>query len=134
VSPNSAATPSNGSWLSVEASIGTPVVAAARAAAKSPWPSWVQIPITPIGARKIGVGRRVPNSSTERSRSRSARNIRGTSPQWSNAVRLLRWVCSSPAPPETYDRVSGGNASSARRSNSANDIGSQGTTPESPAK
>ena len=76
----------------------------------------------------------VPNSSTDRSRSVVARSIRGTTPQWSKAVRLLRWVCSSPAPPATYDHVPGGSASSARRSSSANDIGSEGTTPESPAR
>ncbi len=76
----------------------------------------------------------MPNSSTERSRSVLARSMRGTSPQWSKAVRLLRWVCSSPAPPATYDHVPGGMACSARRSRSANDIGSEGTTPDSPAR
>jgi len=134
VSPYSAATSSIGSSLRVEATIGTPVAAAARAVARSPWPSWVQMPITPIGDRNTGLGNAIPNRSTDMLRSVRARSIRGTRPQWSNAVRLLRCVCSSPAPPATYDQVPGGMASSARRSSSANDIGSDGTTPDRPAR
>jgi hypothetical protein len=58
-------------------------------------------PDHPDRGREIGVPKVVPNSSTDRSRSVFARSIRGMTPQLSKAVRLLRWVCSSPAPPAT---------------------------------
>ncbi|PQM45445.1 hypothetical protein C1Y40_04408 [Mycobacterium talmoniae] len=119
VSPNSAATSSNGSAVSVDTIIGTPVAAAARAVARSPWPSWPQMPITPIGARNTGDGSRIPNNSTDRSRSAAPMNIRGISPQRSNAVTLARWVRSSPAPPATYDHTDGGIAACALASRSA---------------
>ena len=60
VSPNSAATSSSGSAVSVDSTIGTPVRAAARAVARSPWPSWAHNPMTPIGAMNIGDGQRQP--------------------------------------------------------------------------
>ena len=69
VSANSAATSSIGSTVSVEATIGTPVRAAARAVARSPCPSWAHNPITPMGAMNTGDGSVSPNSSTDRSRS-----------------------------------------------------------------
>ena len=47
-----------GSTVSVEATIGTPVRAAARAVARSPWPSWAHSPMTPIGAMNSGAGKR----------------------------------------------------------------------------
>ena len=79
VSPNSAAMSSIGSSVSVEMTIGTPVRAAARAVARSPWPSCAHKPMTPIGAMNTGDGSVRPNSSTDRSRSRCALNIRGIS-------------------------------------------------------
>ncbi|PQM44841.1 hypothetical protein C1Y40_05003 [Mycobacterium talmoniae] len=119
VSSNSVATASNGSALNVDSIIGTPVAAAARAVARSPWPSWAQIPMTPIGARNTGEGSRIPNNSTDRSRSAAPTNIRGISPHRSNAVTLARWVRSSPAPPATYDHTDGGIAAWALASRSA---------------
>ena len=86
MSPNSAATSSIGSTDSVDAIIGTPVRAAARAVARSPWPSCAHRPITPIGAMNSGVGSFIPNSSTDRSRRAAPTNIRGISPQLSNAL------------------------------------------------
>ena len=65
---------------SVDAIIGTPVTAAACAVATSPCPSVAHNPITPIGLMKIGVGRCMPNSSTERSRCAAPTNMRGTMP------------------------------------------------------
>ena len=61
--------PRAGSAVSVDTAIGTPVRAAARAVARSPWPSCAQMPITPTGAMKSGDGSVIPNRSTERSRS-----------------------------------------------------------------
>ncbi len=119
MSPNSAATCSIGSAVIVEATIGTPVRAAARAVARSPWASCEQIPMTPTGAMKSGDGNVIPNSSTVRSRSLAPTSILGISPQRSNAVRLVRWVCSSPAPPATYDQIDGGMATSALASHPA---------------
>ena len=48
-----------------------------------------------------GDGNVMPNRLIDRSRSRGAVNIRGIRPQSSKAVRLTRWVRSSPAPPVT---------------------------------
>lgn len=101
VAPNSAATSSIGSAVRVETTIGTPVAAAARAAVRSPRPSWAQMPMTPIGAMNTGDGKVRPNICTERSRSAAPTNMRGIRPQRSNASRLARCVRSSPAPPAT---------------------------------
>jgi hypothetical protein len=120
--------------MSVEPTIGTPVAAAARAATRSPCPSGSHSPITPTGASSSGVGSRRPNSCTDRSRSATPTSIRGINPHQSNAVTLASWVCSSPAPPATYDQSSGESVSSARRARSAYDIGSAGRTPSSPAR
>lgn len=134
MSPNSAATSSIGSSVSVEAIIGTPVRAAARAVARSPCPSWAQRPITPTGAMNSGDGNVVPNSSTDRSRRAAPTIMRGTSPQSRKAVTLASWVYSSPAPPATYDHSEGGSAARAFVSSSAKVIGSVGRTPKSPSK
>jgi hypothetical protein len=92
------------------------------------------MPSTPIGARKIGDGRVSPNRSTDRSRSVAPTNIRGYRPQRSNAVTLARWVCSSPAPPATYDHTHDGIACSARAASSSKVIGNRGSTPVSPLR
>ena len=42
--------------MRVEATIGTPVLAAASAVRRSPWPSGSQMPMTPTGASSRGVG------------------------------------------------------------------------------
>ena len=55
VSPSAAATSSSGSSISVDATIGTPVSAEARAVARSPWPSSAHSAITPTGASISGV-------------------------------------------------------------------------------
>ncbi len=81
--------------------MGTPVCAEARAVARSPWPSASQRAMTPTGASISGVSKRVPNSSTDRSRCAAPRSTRGMSPHFSNAETLARWVCSDPAPPVT---------------------------------
>jgi hypothetical protein len=90
--------------------------------------------MTPIGAMNTGDGSVSPNSSADRSRSPAPTNIRGTSPHRSNAVTLTRWVRSSPAPPATYDHTDGDIAACALASNSANAIGSDGTTPARPRR
>ena len=59
------------------------------------------MPITPIGAMKMGLGSLSPNSSIERSRTAQSTIIRGVSPQAANASALRRWVDSSPHPPRT---------------------------------
>ena len=119
VSPSSAATSSIGSSVSVDAIIGMPVVAAARAVTRSPCPSGSQRAITPTGANINGVGNVRPNSSTDRSRSAAPTSIRGISAHRSNASTLARCVRSLPAPPATYDHTCVLIASSARRSSSA---------------
>ncbi len=101
MSPNAAATSSIGSTVRVEATIGTPVPAAARAVARSPWPSWQHSPITPTGAMNSGDGSVRPNSSTDRSRLVAPTNILGISPHRAKAATFARWVASSPAPPAT---------------------------------
>jgi hypothetical protein len=88
VSPIARATSSSGSFDKVEAISGTRVSAAARAAARSPWPSGVISPVTPIGAMKIGLGRRTPSRSIDRSRVAQSTIIRGTMPQWRKAAAL----------------------------------------------
>ena len=90
VSPRAAATSSIGSTVRVEATIGTPVRAAARAVARSPCPSWAHRPITPIGAMNTGDGSVRPNSSTDRSRCAAPTNIRGMRPHRSNTSQLAR--------------------------------------------
>jgi hypothetical protein len=120
--------------MSVEATIGTPVAAAALAVARSPCPSGSHSAITPTGAISSGVGSRRSNSCTDRSRSAAPTSIRGISPHQSNASTLTHWVRSSPAPPATYDHSSGESVCSARRSRSAQDIGSSGRTPWSPPR
>ncbi len=132
VSPNSAATCSIGSTDAVEAIIGTPVRAAARAVARSPCPSCAHKPITPTGAISSGDGSVIPNSSTETSRSLAPTNIRGINPQLSKAVTFTRWVCSLPEPPATYDHIPGDMAACALASSSAKDIGSDGKMPDRP--
>ena len=132
VSPKAAATSSIGSTVSVEATIGTPVRAAARAVARSPWPSWAHSPMTPIGAMNSGDGKVSPNNSTDRSRCAAPTNMRGIRPHRSKASQLARCVRSSPAPPATYDHTDGGSAFSALASSSAKTIGSDGTTPARP--
>lgn len=134
VEPNSAATSSKGSTVSVEATIGTPVRAAALAVARSPCPSWAHSPMTPIGAMNSGDGKVIPNSSTDRSRRAAPTNILGYSPQRSKADALARWVRSSPAPPATYDHREGPSAASARDASSSYVNGKRGTTPPSPSK
>ena len=62
VSPSAAATSSSGSCIRVDATIGTPVRAAARAVCRSPWKSCEQMPITPIGHRNSGDASSMPNS------------------------------------------------------------------------
>ncbi len=86
-------------WELVLATIGTPIVAAARAVASSP-SGWTTF-CTPIGASSSGAGIAVPSSSTERSRSATSRSIRGTIRRRSKASRLARIVCSAPAPAKT---------------------------------
>ena len=105
VSPNRAATSSMGSWERVEAIIGTPVRAAASAVARSPCRSCEHRPTTPTGAIISGEGRRTPHRSTPVSRSAAPTNMRGYRPQRWKAVALAFWVCSSPAPPATSQRV-----------------------------
>ena len=61
-------------------------------------------------------------------------SIRGISPQPSKARTFARWVRSFPAPPATYDHISGDMHSSACRSSSAYDIGSAGRLPLSPSR
>ena len=90
-----------GSTDRVEATIGTPVRAAAAAVARSPCPSWAHRPITPMGAMNSGEGSVIPNSSTDMSRFAAPTNIRGTTPHRRKALTLARWVCSLPAPPAT---------------------------------
>ena len=107
VSPMAAATSSSGSLVRVETTIGTPVAAAARAAARSPWPSWVQSPVTPIGAMNSGLASFMPKRLMERSRVEQSTIIRGIRPQCLKAEALLSWVCSSPQPPCTYFSVEG---------------------------
>lgn len=80
---------------------GTPVASAARAHARSPWPSWEQIPMAPIGLMNSGVGWVVPNSSIERSRWVQSIIMRGIRPQSPKASTLRRWVASLPQPPCT---------------------------------
>ena len=118
----------------VEAIIGTPVRAAARAVARSPCPSCAHRAMTPTGAIIAGDGRLSPRNSTDKSRSAAPTNMRGISPQLSKAVTLTRWVRSSPAPPATYDHIDGGIAACALASSSANDMGSDGRTPDRPWK
>ena len=134
VSPKAAPMSSIGSTDNVEATIGTPVRAAARAVARSPWPSWAQMPMTPIGAMKRGDGRVIPNRSTDRSRSAAPTNMRGMRPHRSKTSQLARWVRSSPAPPATYDQTEGGSAVAALASNCAKAIGRDGTTPARPCR
>ena len=134
MSPSSAATCSIGSTDSVEATIGTPVWAAALAVARSPCPSCAHRPMTPIGAAKTGEGSVIPNSSTDRSRSAAPTNILGTSPHRANAPTLARCVRSSPAPPQTYDHTDGGSTASALASSSSKLIGKRGITPPSPLR
>ena len=74
----------------------------------------------------------MPNRFTDRSRSFAPTNIRGISPQSSNAVTLTRWVRSSPEPPATYDHNDGDIAACALASSSAKDMGSDGRTPDRP--
>ena len=69
VSPIAGTRSSIGSIDSVDCITGTPVRAAARATCRSPWKSWEQTPMTPMGTVNSGVGSRMPNSSIERSRS-----------------------------------------------------------------
>ena len=89
------------SWVSVEATIGTPVCADALATAMSPWKSCEHRPMTPIGHMNTGVGNVMSNSDTDRSRSVAPPSIRGTIAAWENASTLARWVPSSPQPPAT---------------------------------
>ena len=79
-----------GSTDSVEATIGTPVRAAAAAVARSPCPSWAHRPSTPMGAMNSGEGSVIPNSSTDRSRLVAPTNIRGIRPHRRNALTLAR--------------------------------------------
>jgi hypothetical protein len=62
------------------------VIAAAFAAARSPWPSCAQMPRTPIGAMNRGEGQRWPNSSMLMSRFEPSTIMRGIRPQRSNAA------------------------------------------------
>lgn len=78
---------------------GTPVAAAARAAARSA--SGCMIDSTPIGASASGAGSRLPSTVTDRSRSRTSRSILGTIRQRSSASRLARSVRPLPALPAT---------------------------------
>ena len=55
--------------------------------------------MTPIGLMNIGVGSRIPNKSIDISRLAAPTNIRGISPQRSNADTLMFCVCSFPQPP-----------------------------------
>jgi hypothetical protein len=80
---------------------GTPLSAAARAAAMSPCPSLVASPVIPIGAMNSGEEKLIPNSSTDKSRTRVSTIIRGIMPQSAKALALRRWVASSPHPPWT---------------------------------
>jgi hypothetical protein len=73
---------SNGSTVRVDATIGTPVLAAALATARSPCPSWAQMPMTPIGAMKIGVASFMPNSLIDMSLFEPSTIILGTSPHF----------------------------------------------------
>ncbi len=123
-----------GSAVSVEAIIGTPVRAAARAVARSPCPSWAQRPMTPTGAMNSGEGSVMPKRSTDRSRCAAPTIMRGTSPHLRKAAALASWVCSSPAPPATYDHSEGDSADRAFDSSSAKVIGSAGTVPKRPSK
>ena len=118
--------PPAGPRVSVDAIIGTPVAAAARAVTRSPWPSGSQSPITPTGASISGVGSaRAEQLDREVALGRADQHPRHSPQRW-NASTLARCVCSSPAPPATYDHSSSVITSSARRSSSANDIGSWG--------
>ena len=84
-------------WL--EKTIGTTRDAAARATARSA--AGCSSSSAPTGPSNRGAGSRRPNSSTEVSRTLTSRSTRGTTAYRSNAVRLARWVDSSPAPPAT---------------------------------
>ena len=48
--------------------------------------------MTPTGAMNKGVGGRMPNSDTDRSRSVAPTSIRGTIPYREKASTLARWV------------------------------------------
>jgi len=73
-----------------------------------------------------GEGNRTPNNSMDMSRSSGAIPMRGHRPQRLKARQLMRWVCSSPAPPDTYPRTFGVIAARAFSSSSSNLIGNCG--------
>ena len=129
VSPSSAARSSIGSDVSVPTKKGTPVRTEARTQAMSPCPSWATTPMTPMGAMKIGDGKRIPNNSTDMSRCSGAIPMRGYRPHRLKASQLARWVCSSPAPPATYPSTFGVIAADAFASNSSNLMGYWGWWP-----
>ncbi len=76
--PEAAAISSSVCDAAVEATIGRPSPAAARAVASSP--SGCRIDCTPIGASRSGAGIAVPSTVVDQSRAVLSRNIRGTSP------------------------------------------------------
>ena len=79
--------------------IGTPTLAAARAAADSP-SGWT-IDRTPTGASASGAGIAVPSTVTDMSLAVTSRSMRGTRRHASNAARFARAVDSDPAEPAT---------------------------------
>jgi hypothetical protein len=115
------ATSSIGSAESVPAKNGTPVRTEASAQCRSPCPSPVHGPSTPIGAMKIGEGRLTPHSSIE------VPVFRGNEHPRIQPIAVERlpvgWVCSSPAPPATYPHTFGVIAAEALAFRSANAIG-----------
>ena len=117
-------------WL--DSTNGTPVAAAARATAKSA--SAPRRAAAPTGASSSGLACRVPNSSTDRSRSTAPAAIRGTTAHRSNASRLRRIVRPSPAPPATYAQARALLARRAARSRAAAPVGTRGRRPSTPAR
>ena len=91
------------------------------------------MPMTPIGAMKIGVGSFLPNSSIDKSRREPSTIIRGTRPHFANAATFRSCVRSSPQPPWTYETSTSGQASMAFCSRIAISMGSLGTMPLNPA-